>query len=154
MPVSDQWSLPFCGPHCSFIYSKMCRSSLMLSSLFSNVYLFILAVPRGCGALVPHPEIEPTPHAVGARSPNHWAPREVPGFSFSIKYPIPQTPWRLSGRESTSQFRRHGYDPWVGKIPGGGNGNCSSTLAWNIPWTEEPGGLQSMGLQSRTRPHN
>ena len=22
----------------------------------------------------------------------------------------------------------------------------SSTLAWNIPWTEEPGGLQSMGL--------
>ena len=27
----------------------------------------------------------------------------------------------------------------------------SSTLAWKIPWTEEPGGLQSMGLQSRTR---
>ena len=22
----------------------------------------------------------------------------------------------------------------------------SSTLAWKIPWTEEPGGLQSMGL--------
>ena len=22
-----------------------------------------------------------------------------------------------------------------------------STLAWKIPWTEEPGGLQSMGLQ-------
>ena len=27
----------------------------------------------------------------------------------------------------------------------------SSILAWRIPWTEEPGGLQSMGLQSRTR---
>ena len=25
-----------------------------------------------------------------------------------------------------------------------------STLAWKIPWTEEPGGLQSMGLLSRT----
>ena len=24
----------------------------------------------------------------------------------------------------------------------------SSTLAWKIPWTEEPGGLQSMGLRS------
>ena len=24
----------------------------------------------------------------------------------------------------------------------------SSILAWGIPWTEEPGGLQSMGLQS------
>ena len=23
----------------------------------------------------------------------------------------------------------------------------SSTLAWKIPWTEEPGGLQSMGLK-------
>jgi len=25
----------------------------------------------------------------------------------------------------------------------------SSILAWRIPWTEEPGGLQSIGLQSR-----
>ena len=24
----------------------------------------------------------------------------------------------------------------------------SSTLAWRIPWTEEPGGLQSMGSQT------
>ena len=27
----------------------------------------------------------------------------------------------------------------------------ASILAWRIPCTEEPGGLQSMGLQSRTR---
>ena len=27
----------------------------------------------------------------------------------------------------------------------------SSTLAWKIPWTEEPGELQSMGLLSWTR---
>ena len=27
----------------------------------------------------------------------------------------------------------------------------SSTLAWKIPWTEEPGGLQSMGSRSGTR---
>ena len=27
----------------------------------------------------------------------------------------------------------------------------SSILAWEIPWTEEPGGLQSAGSQSRTR---
>ena len=30
----------------------------------------------------------------------------------------------------------------------------SSILAWRIPWTEEPGGLQSMGLQSWTRLSN
>ena len=27
----------------------------------------------------------------------------------------------------------------------------SSILAWRIPWTEEPGGLQYIGLQSQTR---
>ena len=27
----------------------------------------------------------------------------------------------------------------------------SSSLAWKILWTEEPGSLQSMGSQSRTR---
>ena len=28
-----------------------------------------------------------------------------------------------------------------------GIATCSSVLAWRIPWTEEPGGLQSMGSQ-------
>ena len=26
----------------------------------------------------------------------------------------------------------------------------SSVLAWKIPWTEEPGGLQSMGSENQT----
>ena len=30
----------------------------------------------------------------------------------------------------------------------------SSSFAWKIPWTEEPGRLQSMGLQSQTRLSN
>ena len=33
----------------------------------------------------------------------------------------------------------------------GGMATHSSTLAWRIPWTEEPGGLQSMRSQ-RVRP--
>ena len=41
----------------------------------------------------------------------------------------------------------------VGSIPGQedplekGMATHSSVLAWEIPWTEEPGGLQSFGLQ-------
>ena len=31
------------------------------------------------------------------------------------------------------------------------NGSHSGTLAWRTPWTEEPGGLQSMRSQSRTQ---
>ena len=35
----------------------------------------------------------------------------------------------------------------AGLIPGSGISTHSSSLAWEIPWTEEPGGLQFMGLQ-------
>ena len=38
------------------------------------------------------------------------------------------------------------FDPWVGKIPWR-KATHSSILAWRIPWTEEPGGLQSIGSQ-------
>ena len=34
-----------------------------------------------------------------------------------------------------------------GRSPGGGHATHSSVLAWRIPWTEEPGGLHSMGSQ-------
>ena len=34
-----------------------------------------------------------------------------------------------------------------GRSPEGGNATHSSILAWKIPWTEEPGGLQSKGSQ-------
>ena len=54
-----------------------------------------------------------------------------------------------SGKEPACQCRRRkrcGFDPWVGKIPlEEGMATHSSILAWEIPWTEEPGGLQSIG---------
>ena len=37
--------------------------------------------------------------------------------------------------------------PAVREIPGEGNGCHTSILAWSIPWTEEPGGLQSVESQ-------
>ena len=41
-----------------------------------------------------------------------------------------------------------GFDPWVRKIPlEEGMATHPSILAWRIPWTGEPGGLQSMGSQ-------
>ena len=46
-----------------------------------------------------------------------------------------------------------GLIPGSGRSPGGGNFQ-SSSLAWRIPWTREPGKLQSMGLQSGTRLSN
>ena len=40
-----------------------------------------------------------------------------------------------------------GLIPCLGRFPGEGNGNHSSILAWEIPWTEELAHLQSMVLQ-------
>ena len=40
-----------------------------------------------------------------------------------------------------------GSIPGSGRYPGEGTATHFSTLAWKIPWTEEPGRLQSIGLQ-------
>ena len=40
-----------------------------------------------------------------------------------------------------------GLIPGSRRSPGVGNGNPLNILAWRIPWTEEPGGLQLMALQ-------
>ena len=42
-----------------------------------------------------------------------------------------------------------GLIPGLGSSPGGGHGKPASILAWKISRTKEPGGLQSIGLQSR-----
>ena len=44
-----------------------------------------------------------------------------------------------------------GSIPGLGRSPGEGNGNPLSTLAWKIPWTEKPGGLQSTALEGVRR---
>jgi len=43
--------------------------------------------------------------------------------------------------------RDAGLIPGSGKSPGGGHSHPLQFLAWRIPWTEEPGRLQSLGLQ-------
>ena len=40
-----------------------------------------------------------------------------------------------------------GWIPGSGRSLGVGNAAQSSIVAWEISWTKEPGGLQSMGLQ-------
>ena len=46
----------------------------------------------------------------------------------------------LAGRKADTNFQ---VDPAF--VKGEGDGTHSSTLAWKITWTEEPGRLQSMG---------
>ena len=56
----------------------------------------------------------------------------------------------VSCKEPTCQCRRHrrcGFDPWIGKVPWRNKWQPTPVfLPGRIPWTEEPEGLQSMGL--------
>ena len=56
-------------------------------------------------------------------------------------------PGGSAGKEFACSGRDLGSIPGLGRSPGGGMATCSSILAWRIPQTEEPGGLQSVGLQ-------
>ena len=53
------------------------------------------------------------------------------------------------GKASPWQCGRPGFDPWFVKIPWRWKWqHHSSTLAWKMPWTEEPSRLLSMGCQT------
>ena len=56
-------------------------------------------------------------------------------------------PGGSDGKLSAYNVRDLASIPGSGRSFGEGNGNHSSTLAWKIPWMEEPGRLQSVGLQ-------
>ena len=56
-------------------------------------------------------------------------------------------PCRPVGKESACSIGDPGSIPGLGRAPGEGMADHSSILAWKISWTEEPGGLQSIGSQ-------
>ena len=51
------------------------------------------------------------------------------------------------GKQSTYRCRRCGFDLWVGRSPGEGNDYPHRYSCLENSVAEEPGGLQSMGLQ-------
>ena len=59
-------------------------------------------------------------------------------------------PGGSEGKESACNAGDLGSSPDVGRSLEKAAATHSSILAWRTPWTEEPGGLQSTGLQSQT----
>ena len=78
-----------------------------------------LGLPRRVWALT-EPGMELASPCTGRRIPNHWITRKIPCCFFFN--------W---SRVDVSEKAMATH---------------SSTLAWKIPWTDKPGGLQSMGL--------
>ena len=48
---------------------------------------------------------------------------------------------------NAGDLRDTGWIPGWERSPGVGNGNTLQYSSWKIPWTEEPGGLQSTRSQ-------
>ena len=48
---------------------------------------------------------------------------------------------------NAGDIRDKGFIPGSGRSPGVGNGNPFQYSCLKIPWTEESGGLESMGVQ-------
>ena len=56
--------------------------------------------------------------------------------------------WATVHGVAKSQTRLSDFTFFLSIVPfGEGHGNDSHVLAWRIPWTEGPDGLQPMGLQ-------
>ena len=58
-------------------------------------------------------------------------------------------PGGSDGKESACNAGDLGSIPGLGRSLETGMATHLSILAWKIPWTEEPAGLQSMRLQNR-----
>ena len=56
-------------------------------------------------------------------------------------------PGGKDGKASACNAEDPGSIPGLGRSPGEGNGNPLQYSSWKIPWTEERGRLQFMGLQ-------
>ena len=56
-------------------------------------------------------------------------------------------PGGSDGKASAYSARDPGSIPGLGRSPGKEVATHSSTLAWKIPWTEEPDRLQFMGSE-------
>ena len=75
-------------------------------------------------------------------------PRQTFGgkvMSLLFNMQVAQMVKRLLTMQETCVRSLGGEDPLEKEVA-----TYSSTLAWKIPWTEEPGRLQSTGSQSRT----
>ena len=82
-------------------------------------------------------------------------PHRPPSETRKLKRAVNQVelcyPSGISGKEPACQCRRWFQSLGREDPLEEGMATHSSILAWRIPWTEGPGGLQSMGSQSQTQ---
>ena len=102
----------------------------------------LVLTPRHCGPPCTHPP------SAGLCDPRHALPRHQGTEHRSMSTRASQAVLVVKNLPASARDARD-----VGSIPGSGRSLegvmaiPSSILAWRTPWTEEPGGLQSIGSQ-------
>jgi len=74
------------------------------------------------------------------------SPQDLQGFG-QKSWGYKNFPSGSAVKESACNAGDMGLIPGSGRSPGGGNGNPLQYSCLEIPWTEEPGELQSIGSQ-------
>ena len=137
---------------CSTIEAKDAMEELVLLSL-SEVISYIYTLKKiiiyfwqCCAAyrtLVCRPGSKPLPPSVEAQSPDHWTARELPRHSFTFwGFPGGSVRENLLAKQETWVWSLSWEDPLEKGMVA-----LSRILAWEVPWTEEPGEMQSTGSQ-------
>ena len=103
---------------------------------FPNVCFLLRGVPAGNGSFIP-----------GSGAPSEL-PCHAPSLTLHLSVWVSQVVLVVKNPSvSAGDVRDLGLIPGSGRPPQEGTATHSSILAWEIPWTEEPGGLQSTGSQ-------
>ena len=74
--------------------------------------------------------------------PSPWSSPRVTSLEQKVDFP-----GGSDGKVSVYNAGDLGSSPGLGRSPGDEMEIHSSSIAWKIPWTEEPGRLQSVGSQ-------
>ena len=123
---------------------------IQLPVLYSMTLLFIHPIHKHLHLLIGNSQSAPPPPLVPWR-PQVWS-LSVSLFLFRTEVHLcrildPTHEWYSDGTESTCSAGDLDSIPGLWRSPEEGMATHSSILAWRIPWTEEPGGLQSMESQ-------
>ena len=127
----------------SFLLQHYLSTHLYISSCIDICYLYIYKLSCKCNKhshTLPFFSVHTTLSSI---MPTRYQWLDTPFGVFINCYLI--TSLRLSGKESTYHCRRHGFDPWVGKIPWGGNGNpfqyscLENSMDRGVLWATVPG---------------
>ena len=137
------WNLPAVLPEVWLGKWELPRSPPSSPSTLRRSHLSIHLLPNGRNVGGSAKGMETKPHSFGALHPS-FPP--TPSLHLHV-YCFPDLRFLESACQCRFEPARLGSIPGSGRSPGGGNGNPLSILAWRTPWTEKPGGLQSIGSE-------